>query len=422
MNNALKNEVIGSSRVLAKGYVVSNDTRKTGLNNNDCIIGPSGAGKTGGIVIPNMLRTDHSMVVADTKGRLYREYGALLKSKGFKVVCVDFVHPERSKTGFNVLDNVSWSRKGDKVQYRQIELRKIAKLLIRDELSREEQFWTETSRFVLVSLMAYALEALPREEQNMMSVVKLYQKLAEESTNKEEERHTYFDELEEEDSDSFAVNMYKMYRGTFEAEKTWGCIQAFTSNALDLFTYKESKEFFSGRRAVNFSELGKKKVAMFVNISDTDRSMDAIVNIFYSQLFQALFEEADSRKDGRLKMPVRIFLDDFAANVYIPEFDKISSVIRSREIYVSVILQSISQLDSMYDNGARATIINNCDHLIYLGGQDPDTAGFIARKAGQTVESVMHMDLNKAWVFERGGKPMLVDKIKPYSFEKEITA
>ena len=120
---------------------------------------------------------------------------------------------------------------------------------------------------------------------------------------------------------------------------------------------------FSNPHQVDFRSLGRRKIALFINVSDTDRSNDKLLNLLYSQALHELCDSADCSPDGRLKVPVRFIMDDFAANAVIPDFDKVISVIRSREIYVSLILQSLSQLDSMYGKDRAMTIINNCDSI-----------------------------------------------------------
>ena len=141
--------------------------------------------------------------------------------------------------------------------------------------------------------------------------------------------------------------------------------------------------------------------------------MDRLTNLFYTQALHELCNSADrDNKDHRLKVPVRLILDDFAANVFIPEFDKIISVIRSREISVSIILQSLSQLESMYGDARAKTILNNCDHCLYLGGQDVDTARYVSIKANKSINSILNLPLEAAWLFERGTQPQQVEKYR----------
>lgn len=163
----------------------------------------------------------------------------------------------------------------------------------------------------------------------------------------------------------------------------------------------------------DFRSLGRRKIALFINVSDTDRSNDKLLNLLYSQALHELCDSADCSPDGRLKVPVRFIMDDFAANAVIPDFDKVISVIRSREIYVSLILQSLSQLDSMYGKDRAMTIINNCDSCLYLGGQDVETARYIAVKANKTADTI---PIDAALLFVRGQKPQQVTK---YSLEED---
>ncbi|MCR4814972.1 MAG: type IV secretory system conjugative DNA transfer family protein [Lachnospiraceae bacterium] len=423
-----------SFRIVAKDMKISNDCRKTGLNGHDLVVGSAGAGKTGGYVTPNLLICDHSMVVGDTKGQLARKYGAYLKKKGFKTVTVDFVNPEKSAT-YNMLDFIdtyqqyfveSDGKAHLQNKYRTKDIKKIVNLLVPDEMDTHERFWVDSARAVISSLIAYVLEVMHPMACNMVSVLDLYQELIREvaefqhMTKSEQDNWkgiSFFAELEKEDPQNFAVKMYKMYSGNFIAEKCWSSICQFVSNALEIFVYPELRGLFDGMSTLDFADLGKRKTVLFVNVSDTDRSMDSIVNIFYSQLFQVLCREADRNPEGRLDMPVRIMLDDFAANVYIPDFDKIISVIRSREIHTSIILQSLSQLETMYKRASAQTIINNCDCKIFLGGQDRDTADYIADLAGCLPESVMSLENNREWVVTRGQKARCVERLAPYSMD-----
>lgn len=154
---------------------------------------------------------------------------------------------------------------------------------------------------------------------------------------------------------------------------------------------------------------------LFLNVSDTDKTYDSLVNLFYTQALQVLCDEADHNADSHLKVPVRIIMDDFATSACVENFDKIISVIRSRDISVSLILQSMTQLESLYSEAKAATIMNNCDHILYLGTQDTKTAEFISYHAFQTPETILCMPRDKAYLLTNGERAKLVDKVKPYS-------
>lgn len=391
-------------RILAQNMAVSNNTWETGLNNNDIIIGPSGAGKTTGYVIPNINQHYGSMIIADTKGNLAGKLGPSLKAAGYQVRTLDFVD-QKNSCAYNPLDYISRDMRG--VRYNQKDVVSMANLLV-PVVDKEEPFWGESAKTVVASLIAFVLEALPEEEQHLGSVLKLFQVLGTNAGNE------IFSQWEEECPDSFAVKKYKMYRQLYQAERTWSCVRQFAAQALDIFAYEDAGAIFCRPASFRIESLGREKSVLFVNISDTDRSFDLIANLFYAQALQCLCKEADRNADSRLRVPVRIILDDFATNACIPHFDKIISVIRSREISVSIILQSLTQLNAMYKEAEAATIINNCDHMLYLGGQDLKTAEYVSSRANRTIDTILSMGLDQAYLFTRGERPRLVKKVNPF--------
>ena len=147
---------------------------------------------------------------------------------------------------------------------------------------------------------------------------------------------------------SFAVRRYREFCVMAEADKMTASVLGIAATNLSSFDFREAVDMYSRTPQVDFSAFSDRKIALFLTVSDTDRSQDRLVNLFWTQALQGLIAAADRSIGGRLAVPVRLYLDDFATNVYIPDFDKISSNIRSREIYVSVILQSVAQLEALY--------------------------------------------------------------------------
>ena len=199
------------------------------------------------------------------------------------------------------------------------------------------------------------------------------------------------------------------------ADRTWACVLDFAGTVLSTYDVEELQHVLSKKKTFDFSMLGREKTVVFLNTSDMDRTYDNLVNLFYLQLFQKLEAEAAKNPDGRLQMPVRILMDDFASSTVIEDFDKIISVIRSRDIYVSLIIQSLSQLDSLYGEGKARTIINNCDNLLFMGGNDLKTLEYMAHRMNKPVSKVGLKPKDKLILLTTGEKPVLVDKIPPYS-------
>lgn len=398
---AVMNNNYISERILAKNITVSNDTRATGINNNDLIIGPSGAGKTRGYVKPNILQCNESMIIADTKGDLIDEVGGVLRENGYRVIHVNFKDLEKSY-GYNPLDYIRQDPKSGK--YNEQDILTIAQAVV-PNLDRRDPFWDNAAKMYFACAIAYVMECLPECEHNLKAVTDM---CAELSTGG---FYRLLDERAISHPKSYSVKLYKLFQSNTTADRMEASIVGILNERLNEFTIDGAVKMFTSNRRISFKSLGREKTAVFLSISDTDRSMDRLVSLFYTQALHTLCDSADKDyPDHRLPMPVRMILDDFATNAYIPDFDNIISVIRSREISVSVILQSITQLSGLYGYARAQTIINNCDNCLYLGGQDMDTAHMMSIKANKPLNKVLDMPLNTAFLFTRGQAARQVEK------------
>lgn len=406
----MTNNYTNTVRILAKDRTISNDTWVTGLANNDLIIGNSGSGKTSGYVIPNINQHFGSYVVADTKGNLANKLAPSLKDDGYDIYTLDFVNLSKS-IKYNPLEYI---RRYDDGSYNEQDVHSIAAILLPMNSNIKDPYWEYAARTVIECCIAYVLESLAPEEQNLVNVSKVLNELGTEHAKK------MFAALEHNNPSSLAVKKFKRLTKNEKAEKMFASTQGIAAEAFSFFDMNCAEQVFAGETLFKISDLGNKKTVLFVNISDTDRSSDTAANLFYCQALQVLCRCADEQPDSRLKVPVRFILDDFGCNTKMPNFDKVISVIRSREISVSIILQSITQLKSMYSPAEASTIINNCDHILYLGsGSDIETAEFIGVRTNQPPNTVLNMPNSKAYLFERGKKAELVDKIT-YDFCAKI--
>lgn len=400
--NKLNTHRNAGKRILAKGCYISNDTWATGLNNNDIIIGPSGSGKTRGYVKPNILQCNESMVVADTKGNLFNELKYTLEGAGYKVINMNFKDLENSY-GYNPFDFIRYDKETGK--YNEQDISTIATAIVPKPTSRNDPFWELAARMYFTSTVAYTMECLPECEHNLDSAITLALQISNGNYAR------LIEELQHINPKSFVVRTYNLFKDTCQSEKTEASILSVLGEKFNGLMMNELIRMYKTENRIDFAALGREKTVVFLSISDTDRSKDRIVSLFYTQALQALCNSADfDYPSCRLPVPVRFILDDFATNAYIPDFDKIISVIRSREIYVSIILQSITQLNSLYGPDNAKTIINNCDNCLYLGGQDIDTANYMSYKANKSVTTILNMPLKEAYLFTRGREPRKVEK------------
>lgn len=383
--------------ILAQGQYYSTDCYETQLNNNVLVVGSSGSGKTRSIVSPNILQANGSYIISDPKGGLYPKYGKYLESKGYEVQILDFTRPERS-TNYNCFKYVHGEK--DILKMAHILTYSMGASMINDP------FWDEAVELLLTSLIAYMKDRHTTVVRPTMSgllhLVSLCQINEDYSSNQ-----TALDELmlaeEKRDPNSFAVKQYKKFR--IAAGKTLKSILISLNSKLGKFDYKELNKMMACDQ-VDLTSFGRRKKALFVVTSDTDRSLDGLVNIFFSQAMNELCHFADEKcKDRRLPVDVRFILDDFATNCRIEGFPQMISNIRARGISAMIMIQAEAQLEAGYKADAR-TIISNCDTYVYLGGNDVDTAKLVAMRCNLPYYKILNMPVGTNWIFRRGQTPI----------------
>ena len=404
---------VKSKRILAKEIFADNNTWATGLNNNDLIIGPAGAGKTRGYVTPNILHTQENLVIADTKGNLRKKYGGHLEKRGYTVMHLDFTDVAATPFGYNPLSYIrkypdsEYSREGD--DYNEQDIKKVAQAICPIQSSKDP-FWDVAAQMYLEAIILFVMNQLPEEQHDLCEA---YTFLA--NMNTEELENMVEEEIITNPNSAFSRKI-RMIRQNARAERMDASIKGILAQHLDVVAYSGVKRMFRMEPQVDLDAFLHGKTALFLSVSDSDRSQDILINLFYTQALQYLMAAADRLPDSRLPIPVRFILDDFSTNTVIPDFDKIISVIRSREIYVSLIVQSLSQLEGLYDHARAQTIINNCDHCLYLGGADTQTARYFAEKFNCQVSTVLNLPLDSLFIFTRGSEPRRAQK---YDLERD---
>lgn len=407
MNNSVFSQNNGryGYRVLGEGVYVSNDTRSTHLNNNDLIIGKSGASKSGSIVDPNLkLVNDSSVILTDTKRLFHRRFRERFEAKGYRVVVLDFVDTEKG-CGYNPL---AYIRRDPKGHYNEQDIGTVAGCIV-PSMDLNEPIWESSARLYLQLFISYCLDACPGDRHDMITVSDIYHRFISGSPE--------ILEWIVDHPDSFTAMKYAEIKANREADKMVASIYGFLNVAMSPFCMEQAKTLFRNDNMIDIASIGREKTILFLNVSDMDRTWDNLINLFYSQAFSILVRQADDNPDGMSEIPVRFIMDDFASNAVIPDFDKIISVIRSRDIYVTLIIQSKTQLNTMYGPDTATSIINNCDHIVYMGANDLGTADFIAVWANTSPEKVLAMEVYKSYLIEGGQRARLIEKIPPYSFE-----
>lgn len=369
---------------------------KYARNKNVIIIGGSGSGKTRFYVKPQLMQMtpNVSYVVTDPKGTILVECGEMLKRGTPKMKDGKAVRDKNGKIVYEpykikVLNTINFKKSMHYNPFRYIRSEKDILKLVNTIIANtkgegeksSEDFWVKAERLLYCALIGYIYYEAPEEEQNFSTLLEFIN--ASEAREDDEEFKNavdeLFEELEKEKPEHFAVRQYKKYK--LAAGKTAKSILISCGARLAPFDIAELRELTSYDE-MELDMIGDQRTAMFIIISDTDDTFNFIVAIMYTQLFNLLCDRADDVHGGRLPYHVRLLLDEFSNIGQIPKFDKLIATIRSREISASIILQSQSQLKTIYKDAAE-TILGNCDTMLFLGGKEGSTLKEISENLGK---------------------------------------
>ena len=348
-------------------------------NKNVLIVGGSGSGKTRFWLKPNLLQCHSSYVATDPKGTILNEVGTLLDRKGYRIKSLNLINFKKSMR-YNPLAYIRSEK----------DILKLVNALILNTKGEgeksSEDFWVKAERLYYSALIGYIWYEAEPEERNFITLLDLIN--ASEAREDDEEFQSpvdiLFAKLEKEHPDHFAVKQYRKFK--LAAGKTLKSILISCGARLAPFDIAELREIMSDDE-LELDTLGDRKTALFLIMSDTDTTFNFVIAMLQSQLFNLLCDKADDVYGGRLPVHVRCLLDEFANIGQIPNFDKLIATIRSREISASIILQSQSQLKTIYKDAAD-TIVGNCDTTLFLGGKEKSTLKEISELLGkETIDS-----------------------------------
>lgn len=362
------------NKLLSQNVRIGLNGRIHRRNLNTIVIGGSGAGKTRFYCKPNIMQCNTSFVVLDPKGEILRSEGYMLEKEGYVIKVIDLIDMSKSH-GYNPFHYIQ----SDK------DILKLITNLIRNTTPKGSQsmdpFWEKSETALLEALMLYLYHYAPEDEQNFTMVMEMltYAEVKEDDEEYESPLDELFHHLERSDPDSLALKQYQIYKQA--AGKTAKSILISVGVRLAAFNL-DSMASLTRFDELELDKIGERKTALFAVIPDNDSTFNFLVGMLYTQLFQMLYYQADYVYGGELPIPVHFLMDEFA-NVALPdEFDKLLSTMRSRQIFVSIILQNLAQIKTLFKDSWES-IVGNCDELYYLGGNEQSTHKFISEYLGK---------------------------------------
>lgn len=370
----------GPNLLMTRNIRIGVDGYKHKHNTNVLVVGGSGTGKTRTYAVPNVLEAGCSMVITDPKGEILSKTGGFLKRAGYEVRVFDLLNPDASFC-YNPFRYV----RDDK------EVLQLITNLIQNTTPPHAQssdpFWEKSETALLQALMLYLLHEAPPEEQNFGMVMELLgsAQVKEKDENFESPLDILFERLAMRDPESIAVKQYGIYKQA--AGKTAKSILVSVGVRLAAFNLPQIARL-TMTDELHLDDLGERRVALFCCIPDSDKSLNYLVGMVYTQLIQTLFYQADRVHRGRLPVPVHCLMDEFP-NISLPKdsFQSALATMRSRGIFCSIIVQNIAQLKSMYKDSWES-LVGLCDEFLYLGGNEQGTHKYVSELIGkETVET-----------------------------------
>ena len=364
-----------ANKLMTQNVSIGLNAKKHRRNLNTLVCGGSGAGKTRFYCKPNLMQANTSFVILDPKGEIVRDVGKLLEAKGYEIKVLDLISMEKS----HCYNPFVYLRSDNDIQ-------RLVTNLFKSTTPKGSQsndpFWDTAASMLLLALVFYLHYEAPEDEQNFAMVMEMLRAGAIE--DEEEPRPSpldnLFSELEYENPEHIALKYYHSYHSG--SAKTLKSIQITLAARLEKFNL-ESLAALTTTDELELETLGEKKTALFALIPDNDTSFNFLVSLLYTQLFQQLFYSADHIHGGSLPIPVHFLMDEFA-NVSLPDdFDKILSVMRSRSVSVSIILQNLAQLKALFEKQWES-IVGNCDEFLYLGGNEQSTHKYVSELLGKS--------------------------------------
>ena len=363
-----------NNAILTQNIQIGLDGRKHRRNLNMLVVGGSGSGKTRFFVKPNIMQCNCSYIVADPKGELLRATGGMLEKNGYVVKVLNLVDMSRSD-GYNPLAYIHTDTDALKL------VTNLIKNTTPKTAGNTDPFWDKSETALLQAFILYLKYEAPISEQNFATVMYMIQNAAasENDESYKSPMDVIFEALEEREPEHIAVKQYKVFKQA--AGKTAKSILISTAVRLAAFNLSQFAAI-TNNDEMELDKLGEQKQAIFAVIPDNDSSFNYIVGMLYTQAFQELYYNADHKNGGRLKIPVRVLMDEFA-NVALPDdFEKVLATCRSREISINIIIQNMVQLKALFKDSWE-NITGNCDTFLYLGGNEQGTHKYISELIGK---------------------------------------
>lgn len=394
----MKNDVM----ILGQNAVYSCDTNSTGLNNNVLVVAGTGCGKTMSIMEARLLTTtESSLVVTCTKRQLVDKYTEYFQKLGYEVGEINFCKPQLSTQSYDPMAYVK--------SYQDIVF--LAQSIIKADPQKKtathvDPYWDQAACTLLSALIAKTM--MEKKKANFNDVLECFDRIHLQEANSSSAIETGLEEefcsIARKHPNCFAVTNWNNFISL--PIRTAGCVYSTLASTISAIFTPELRKMMCLPNKADFRSLASRKSVLFVTTSAVNPALHSFIATFYGQLFKQLFEYGEEQPDGRLPIDVTVLADEFAVGAPVPNIGQLISVFRAKGISTVLLIQSESQLISLYGEADATTIINNSDTYIFMGGNDLTTAQNISKRVDKPLQDVLYLPLGREYICRRGTRPV----------------
>ena len=387
--------------VLAADCVIDGGIGQTIPNYNVLVVGSTGTGKSLSVNYPTMYEMQESSMIATfPKAGEARQMAKHFKDKGYATPILDLSNPEKSTIGFDPLLYVC--------SYDDIE--ELANQSVMSVIQKTvDDYWQRKAVPLVGAMIAATLMTV--DNATFTDVLDMFDRM-------QIEEHGYgistgldglFEELREKAPGSYAVREFYNFRSL--PVKTASCVRDTAAACLSAMYPESLRKLMRSKKSINFEKLATDKTALFIITSPVNTSLACFANLVYGTAIKQLLTFAAECPDYRLPREVRLVFDDFAVGSKIHNFANYMSIFRSAGISAIILLQSESQLYSLYGEQDGQTIINNVSTYCYFsGGMDLTTCEHVSRRINKSLDVVLYSPLDRIYIMQAGQKPKITNR------------
>ncbi len=364
-DNDVAKVVIKDQESDAAGMPLINDGKNIWVDNGEyhsLIIGATGSGKSSCVVnaqIQTLARHGESIIATDPKGELYRDHSEFLRSKGYKIVVLNFRNPNMGNAWNPLTLPYQLYKEGNTDKAVEL-LDDVAHNILYDPENKNDPFWEKSASDFFSGLALGLFEDAKEDEINLNSI-NYMSTVGEENFATSNYTKEYFT-LKGENS-----NAYVFASNTINApNETKGSILSVFRQKIRLFASREQLSEMLSYSDFNMREIGTQKTAVFMIIHDEKTTYHALATIFLKQVYETLIDVAQTYPKGKLPFRTNFILDEFANMPPLKDVTTMVTAARSRRIRFTFVIQNFAQLNDVYGKDQAETIRSNCGNIIYL--------------------------------------------------------